>query len=86
MMGPVKLLACVPRLTLVEAAVAEIFTVPPLAACVKAPVSEIAPPEIKLMVPVPTPTVPKAMAPPVVKETVELPLLESETAPVSKLF
>src|SRR5579864_6331754 len=44
------------------------------------------PPEIKLIVPVPTPTVPKTMAPAVVKETVLEPLLESETAPVSRLF
>ena len=72
--------------TLEEAAVEEIFTVPPPLACVKAPFSEIFPPEIKLIVPVPTPTVPKTMAPAVVKETVLEPLLESETAPVSRLF
>jgi len=78
-------LACVPKRTSEEAAVELSVTAPAEAACVMAPVSVMAPPEIIERVPLPTEEAPKLRAPLLVRATLFAPLLESETAPVKLL-
>ena len=82
---PVKLLACDPKRISEAAAVELNVTAPAAAACVIAPVSVMAPPEVIARVLLPTEEVPKLKTPPVLRETLLAPLLESETLPVKLL-
>ena len=80
-----RLLVCDPKRTSEEAAVELSVTVPAEAACVIAPVSVMEPPEVIAKVPAPTEEAPKLKAAALVRATLFVPLLESETLPVKPL-